>query len=218
MTSPVDLALMVTPLAAYLYLVALWHAGRRPRVVSGAADVAALGGGLSGLLVFGPVGDWLVHLFFRRPGPIHRLFFVLIGIQVVMRLARRAASRLVIYHIDAGVLDTALEEALMPGQFGRTLCGYEDGTAGLGIRVDYSPRWRTAVVEAFGQGAHALSSTLLPRLRRQLREVASAPSEVPLLLFGLSALTMLVPLVGLLLAEPRSRAALRGLIQHLQGG
>src|SRR5438105_4809609 len=73
MTSPVQLALMVTPLAVYLYLLAVWQAGRHPRVVSGRLDVWLLALGLGGLALLGPLGQWLLGLLSKNPGSLHRL-------------------------------------------------------------------------------------------------------------------------------------------------
>src|ERR1700757_2301446 len=101
MTSPVQLALMVTPLAMYLYLLAVWQAGRHPRVVTGSRDVWLLAAGLGGLGLFGPLGQWLAGLISNNPRLLHRLLLALVGMLIVGRLARRSERRLVIYHVDA---------------------------------------------------------------------------------------------------------------------
>ena len=116
MTSPVQLALMVTPLAAYFYLLALWQAGRHPRVVAGAVDLWLLALGLGGLVVFGPLGQFVARTLFGRAGPLDWLFLVLVGFLVVARLARRSSRRLVIYHVDAEALDAALRDVLGAGR------------------------------------------------------------------------------------------------------
>jgi hypothetical protein len=218
MTNPVQLALMVTPLAVYLYLLAVWQAGRRPRVVTGSRDVWLLAMGLSGLVLFGPVGDWLAGLLSNSPRALHRLLLALVATLIVSRLARRSQRRLVIYHVDAANLHAALSAALGPERFTRTLGGYEDRAGAHGVRVEHSPRWQWAVVDAFGAEADRLVAALGPELRDRFRSVPSTPSEVSLLLFGLSALTMLIPLAVHLLAQPRTRAALRVLLERLHGG
>ncbi len=217
MTNPVVLALWVTPLAVYLYLVAVWHAGRHPRVVEGAVDLWLLALGLGGLLLFGPFGQLLARMLFRRPGPLHWVLLTLVGVLVVGRLARGSARRLVIYHVEGVALDAALSDALGSDRFVRTLSGYEDRAGGRGVRVDHSPRWQSAVVEGYGYDAGALIAALGPRLRERLNLVPAVTTEVALVFFGLSALTMLAPLAGHLLAQPRTRAALRVLLERLQG-
>jgi len=218
MTSPVQLALMVTPLAAYLYLLAIWQAGRHPRVVAGPVDLWLLALGLGGLVLIGPLGRIVAQTLFGRAGLLQWLLLTLVAILLVSRLARRSWRRLVIYHVDGETLDTALRDALGPDEFIRTLSGYEDRTHACGIRVHHSPRWQAAVVEGFGHDPDALIRALRPRLKERLRQAAAGPTGVSLLFFGLSALTMLVPLAGHLLTQPRTRAALRVLLERLHGG
>jgi hypothetical protein len=218
MTNPVQLALMVTPLAAYLYLLGVWQAGRHPRVVTGSRDVWLLALGLSGLVLFGPLGDWLGGLLSSSPRLLHRVLLALVSTLVVSRLAHRSVARLVIYHVGEATLHAALTEALGPERFARTLAGYEDRESARGVHVEHSARWQWAVVDGFGVGSDRLIADLGPRLRARFRSEPSAPSEVSLLFFGLSALTMLIPLAGHLLTEPRTRAALRVLLQRLHGG
>src|SRR5207248_2890579 len=118
----------------------------------------------------------------------------LAALLVVSWLARRSSRRLVIYHVDADDLESALRDVLGPETFHRTLDGYEDRAQSRGVRVDLSPRWQSAVVEGFGRDRDALIRDLAPRLRDRLRALPARASEVSLVLFGLSALTMLVPL------------------------
>src|ERR1700733_2690036 len=96
MTSPAQLALMVTPLAAYLYLLAIWQAGRHPRVVAGSVDLWLLALGLGGVVLLGPFGRLLARTLFGHAGPLQWLMLTLFGILVVGRLARGALRRLVI--------------------------------------------------------------------------------------------------------------------------
>jgi hypothetical protein len=75
---PLRLSIALVPVAAYLLLLAVVNARRRPFVTSGSCDLTALGVALSGLLLVGPIellrpegatrefGDyiWLVLLLF----------------------------------------------------------------------------------------------------------------------------------------------------------
>src|SRR5437016_1562493 len=114
MTSPVQLVLMVAPLAGYLYLLAVWQAGRHPRVISGTTDVALLALGVGGLVLYGPFGQLLARRLFGHPGPVPWLILTLAALLVVSWLTRGASRRLVIYHVDATALERALGEALGP--------------------------------------------------------------------------------------------------------
>jgi hypothetical protein len=218
MTSPAQLALMVTPLAGYLYLLAIWQAGRHPRVVAGSVDLWLLALGLGGVVLLGPFGRLLARTLFGQAGPLQWLLLTLVGLLVVGCLARRSLRRLVVYHVDSETLDMALRDILGPDRYTRTLSGYEDRTDACGIRVHHSPRWQAAVVEGFGQDPDSLIATLRSRLNERLRLAPPGTSNVSLLFFGLSALTMLIPLAGPLLTQPRTRAVLRVLLERLQGG
>jgi cytochrome b561 len=48
--------------------------------------------------------------------------------------------------------------------------------------------------------------------------VPARSTDVAVFFFGLSALTMLVPLTGYLLTQPRARATFRFLLERLHGG
>jgi hypothetical protein len=218
MSSPVQLLLTVTPLAGYFYLLAIWQAGRHPRVIAGAVDATLLAVGVGGLILFGPFGQVVAEALFDRPGPLHWLLLTLTAALLVASLSRRSSRRLVVYHVAPETLESALRALLGPDGFVRTLDGYEDRARGRGLRVELSPRWQSAVVEARGRDPDALIASLVPRLRDRLRESPVPAAEVSMVFFGLSALTMLVPLTGYLLAQPHARAALRVLLEHLRGG
>jgi hypothetical protein len=219
MTTPLQLVLMVAPLAGYLYLLAVWHSGRHPRVVSGSVDAGLLALALGGLVVVGPFGRLLAGMLAGWPRPVQALGLIVVAALLVRWLAHDARRRLVVYHVDPDVLDAPLREALGP-DLKPTSYGYASAEPAWAIHVKSSSRWQTVVIEAFGSGrdAESLIASLAPRLRERLRTLPARASGVSLVLFGLSALTMFIPVAGYLLASPRTRAALRGLLQHLQGG
>jgi hypothetical protein len=218
MTSPLQLVLTVVPLAAYLYLLAIWQAGRHPRVVKGVVDVSLLALGVGGLVVFGPFGQSLVRMIFGRPSLIHWLNLAFAATLIASCLARRSSRRLVVYHVDADALEAALGAVLEPEQFEKTPGGYVDRTHSRGIRVGLWPRWQSAEIETYGRDADALLHDLEPKLRERLGAIPSGSPDVAILFFGLSALTMLVPMTGYLLSQPPARAVLRVLFERLQGG
>src|SRR5882757_922117 len=51
MSSPWQYALTVGPLGFYLWVLAVWQSGRRPRVVRGLVDFALLAAGLGGVVL-----------------------------------------------------------------------------------------------------------------------------------------------------------------------
>jgi hypothetical protein len=100
----------VGPLAIYLLLIGAINLARRPLLVSGTRDAAALGLALSGLLLVGPV-----DLFFPNAITMHVILLVrllLLGFYVmclvlVLLLLR---PRLVIYNISVDQLRPVLAE------------------------------------------------------------------------------------------------------------
>ncbi len=147
-------------------------------------------------------------------------FWLLGTLLVVTTLAWRGTRRLVIYHVDAAALGLALSAALGPEGLDLvpTLTGYQQRAGTCEVQVEFSKRWSTAVILARGNNADHLIRQLTPELRRGLAGCASPPTGVSLIFFGLSALTMLIPLAVHLVGQPHARAALRALMERLQGG
>jgi hypothetical protein len=220
MSSPWLYALTVGPLGLYLWTLALWHSFRYPRVVSGLADYVLLSIGIGGVLAFGPFGQTVTRALFGHHPDLLDWMAVVSGLGLVASLgARRSLFRAVVYHVDAATLMGALDEVLhgVDGRFQRTLNGFEDRESGRGIVVDATGWLRSAVVEAYGRGAETLIQDVRPRLRERLRRVAVGPSRVAPVLYGLSLVVMTAPLVGMFLAQPRAREALRVLLERLRG-
>jgi predicted LPLAT superfamily acyltransferase len=186
--------------------------------VAGASDVTLLAMGVGGLVLFGPFGQILVRILFGRPDLAHWLILTLASFLVISRVSRRASRRLVIYRVEADALESALRDVLEPAGFLRTLDGYEDRTRARGFRVELSSRWQWAVIEATGRDPDSLIREFEPSLRERLRAVPARSTDVAVFFFGLSALTLLIPLTGFLLTQPRARAAFRALLERLQGG
>lgn len=221
MNSTVQLALMLSPMAFYLYVVAVWQSGRHPRVVAGPVDFGLLLFGLSGLLICGPIG-WLMvsrAAAFGTPSVWAWLVllcsFGLLAVPWIPRSFRRA----VIYNIDPEQLDQGLREALeaLPNSFERTLTGYEDRQNHRGVRVEASARFRTATLEAYGGDAELLIRQLQAELRTRLLSPVGRPSAIAWILLGL-CLALIAPVLAALLSRPQTRAALRAFFDRLHGG
>ena len=219
MSNPWLYALTVAPLSFYLWVLALWHSGRHPRVVSGPADFALLAAGVGGVLVFGPAGQLAARVVFSRPDPLDWLALLSFYGLLACLLARRAIRRLVVYHVDPAILKSALHEALRPvaGSFQPTLTGFEDRHRGRGLTLELTPWLRSAVVETHGHDAEGLLRAIRPALRRGLRQVDAGASPVALVLYGLAIFVISSPLVGLFVTQPRTRAAFRALLERLTG-
>ena len=219
MSSPWLYALTVSPLGFYLWMLAIWHSERHPRVVDGSVDFALLATGLGGLLVFGPAGQLAGRVLFGGNGPLERLAVLALYGLVAWLSARRSFRRLVVYQVEPSVLSSALDDVLrgLDGTFQPTLTGFEDRKGGRRLSLEFTPRLRSAVVEAFGPDAETLIRALQPLLRQRLRQVEAGRSRLAPALYGLSMFVMSAPMIGLLLTQPTAWAALRALLERLTG-
>ena len=210
--------LMFGPIAAYLANLGIRQAGRRPKVVSGPVDSAFLGFALGALLAFGPVGRALTAGL--RANLVLPVLLCALGL-FLMLLSTRSRRRLTIYNADPNLVDRVLRQAIdaLPGQYARTLRGFEDRDGARGLTVEASAKYRTAEIEAFGAGAEALISAIEPPLRRALASEAW-PKNLSLARFWLSlaSLTVTAPLAVSLLSGPHVRVMLRALLERIRGG
>ena len=219
MTPAMQVALTATPLAAYFYTLGVLHGGRRPKLISGPADFALLAGGLGGLVAFGPFGRAVLGRVVGDPAG-WLAWSAWVGLVVMWSavLAWSASLRLTVYHVSPEDLGRAVGDALnrVGGQFAPTLSGFEDAGRGDGVRVK-PIRWlRSGSVEAYGRSPEILICELRPRLREALARLPQRASGVSHAMFGLACVTMLVPVSGFLLANPRAKDAVRALLQSLR--
>jgi hypothetical protein len=212
-------ALASAMFALYLFILATWHGGSRPRMVSGFRDIAMLTFGIGGLLLFGPFGQSLARLLFGKPGTLAWVTLAAGMSLIVVLLSRRAWHRLVIYHVAPASLEKALREVLdqMPGRFVTTLHGYEDTKRERGLWVEVSPKMKTATIEAYGHDPARLIQELEPELKKQLAQVPTPSTRIAWLLLGACAVFLLVPSAAWLLHEPHTRDAFRALFERLSG-
>jgi hypothetical protein len=219
MTPAMQIALTATPLAVYFYALGVFHSGRRPRMVAGPVDVGLLAFGLGGLIAFGPFGRAVLG---RLVGADVGTFAWAIWVGVValwaLVLAGSASLRVTVYHIDSWELERAVHESLgqLEGQFSPTLHGFEDTKRGVGIHLKPIRFLRTVGVEAYGREPDLLIRELRPILRASLSGFPQKASGVSHALFGMACLTMLFPVAGFLIANPRAKDALKTLMHSLR--
>ena len=138
MASPWQYFLTVGPLGVYLWVLAVWQSGPRPRVVRGLVDFGLLAFGVGGLLAFGPFGGLVASMFHFRPALADRTIVVaMLGLWGCY-FARKALNRVVVYDISPEDLTRAIEDVLNRGgsRFMPTLDGYEDRGSVRGVRVE----------------------------------------------------------------------------------
>ena len=221
MNTAVQLALALGPLAVYLYVVAIWQSGHRPRIISGPIDFVLLMIGLSGLLVFGPIGHILVNRAAPFSSPSVWAWLALacsIGL-IALPWLPRSYRRLTVYNVDAAALDAALRAVLgeLPGQFEPTVRGFEDRSNHRGLTVETTAWFRAAVVEAYGSEPETLIRLVGRGLPKHLRAPSARPSVVAWALLGL-CLAIVAPVLTVFLTRPQAREVFRVLIRRLHGG
>jgi hypothetical protein len=108
---PLRLAVAVVPLSAYLMLLALVNARRRPFLTSGGSDAAALGVALSGLVFVGPLELFRPEAATREFGNYIWLFLVLFYWLWLLLAVLIVRPRLVIYNVSVEELRPLLADA-----------------------------------------------------------------------------------------------------------
>ena len=187
---PLHFAIAVGPLHVYLLLLAAVNLLRRPVVVSGSRDVAALGLAVSGLVVAGPMELFVPQAAFSAMGAF--VWALLLGLYalcltLIVLLMR---PRLVIYNassdqfrpILAGVVAELDKEARWAG----------DSLAlpqlGVQLHLDVQPLLRTVQLVASGpRQSYTGWRRLESALRRAVRSSRHAPNPAgfAFLLLGL---------------------------------
>jgi len=196
------LAVALTPLAAYLVALGVIHLRTRPSVTSGGRDVVALGLGISGMVVAGPMELFLPQSAARQFGPyVWLLLFALYLLSVIL-LALLARPRLVIYNVDAKECEEALREVF--GRLDRraTWAGKSVASPRLAIHCVWEAvgALRQAQVVSVGGQQNAFGwAVLLAALRARLDRGASAVATqaIPYLLLGLTMMVIIITRLSL---------------------
>jgi hypothetical protein len=212
--------LIFAPLAAYFYALGLLNTGRRPKLVDGRTDFLLLASGLSGLIVFGPLGLSWVQPRIGQVDPLQVLRLLILYAIVALLWSSRYARRVVVYNVDPDRVRAALESRAEGTDFRESFRGLEDATNRRGIAVEPSPRTHSATVDFAGNWDEAAIQEWKEGLKVALEAMPQArpKSWFPYLLFAASCATMVSPLAALLITQPRARAAFWMLFRQIQGG
>ncbi|MEM8946720.1 MAG: hypothetical protein AAGD11_16220 [Planctomycetota bacterium] len=107
---PLRLTIALVPLASYSLLIGLLNARRRPFVTTGAADLAALGTALSGLILVGPIELFRPEAASAEYGRFVWIFMLVFYWLCVLLTVLLAKPRLVVYNISIDELRPVLAE------------------------------------------------------------------------------------------------------------
>lgn len=212
--------LIFAPLAAYFYALGLLNTGRRPKLVDGRSDFLLLASGLSGLIVFGPLGLSWVQPRFGQVDPLQVLRLLVLYAIVALLWSSRYNRRVVVYNVDSERVRSALESRAEGTGFRESFRGLEDPENRRGIAVEPSPRTHSATIDFAGDWEEGDIQEWKEGLKVALEAMLPArpKSWFPYFLFTASCATMMFPLVALLITQPRARAAFWMLFRQFQGG
>jgi hypothetical protein len=222
MNGPPNLIAMVGPLGLYFALLATWHLGRRPRVVTGRLDLILLWGALSGLLVFGPIGAVGTSVFANSSQSLLGVTMMALGMAVVASFVvahwRRAKDRLVVYHADPQFVHASLQAVLhaTAEHLGPHRAKFGQPGQGWSFVAEVHPWLGTAVIDAIGNYPRATGKRLKTFMEKELHPRVARSSRLGWVFFGLSALLLLAPWTAPYWTEPDVRAAFRALFQRLR--
>jgi hypothetical protein len=202
------MAIALVPLAAYLAVVGAINLRRRPFLTSGACDLAALGGALTGLAIVGPIELFIPEAAAIRFGN-YVWFFLLVFYWLCLSLiALLARPRIVVYNVTVEELRPVLAEVVGPLDADARWAGDALTLPSMGVQLHYDIFSMMRCVSLVASGARQN----LPNWRRLETQLAAALTKLPVrrnrrgaalvalaVLFAISALTHL-------LAHPRAVA------------
>ncbi len=183
------------PLAVYLLVIGSVNAARRPRVTTGARDLAALGLGILGLIVVGPMALFFPEDAAAELGGVWLVWLLLValyglGVLLVLLLMR---PRLIIYNTSPDQLRPVL---------GRVVEALDDEaiwaadslilpTLGIQFHLEpFGPMRSAQLVSSGPRQSHAGWRRLEQALAAELRETRSARNPFAFVLIS-SGLVML---------------------------
>lgn len=191
MVDPLHLAIALWPLAAYLVVLGGLQLGRRPRVVGGAQDAAALALALAGMVVAGPL-----ELFFPEEatalygGWVWTLLLTVYGLLVLLGILLMR-PRVVVYNATLEQLRPVVVETV--GRLDSEARWAGDAVVlpqrNVHMHLEVSPLARVVQLVATGPQQDLAGWRALERqLRLDLRKMRSrrSPLGLALLLAGLA--------------------------------
>ncbi len=110
LTDPFTMCLALGPVAIYLLLLGAINLSRRPFLVSGTRDLAALGLAAAGLVMVGPMDLFFPEVISIYLGPYGWIVLVALYAMFLVLVLLAMRPRLVIYNVSVGELRPILAE------------------------------------------------------------------------------------------------------------
>jgi hypothetical protein len=190
---PFRLCLTLGPVAIYVLLVGLINLGRRPLVVSGTRDAAALGLAVSGLVIAGPVELLLPDSALLRFGSFVWVLLISLYALCLVLVLLLLRPRLVIYNISSDELRPILAELAGKLDPEARWAGESLVLPNLGVQlhVDGFSAMRNVSLVASGAGQSHQGWRQLERAVRAALSAVEVPRNVAVAISFISAGTLL---------------------------
>lgn len=205
---PFRACLAFGPLAIYVLLLGLINLSRRPLLVSGTRDAAALGLALAGFVLIGPFELFLPDASAARIGPfVWALLAAFYGLCLVLVLLQ-LRPRLVIYNMSTDELRPVLADLVAELDPDARWAGDNLTLPGLSVQlhVDSIPWMRNISLVASGWHQNYLGWRRLElALAAALREVRSVRRWQGLV-FLIPAINILLMLIAVVVIDPQALA------------
>ena len=187
---PLHVCIALGPLAMYLLLLGVINLSRRPFLTTGGRDIAALGVGISGLVVAGPMELFLPESAADRFGPYAWLLMLGLYALSIVLLVLLMRPRIVIYNTTLEQLRPALADVVVRLDDDSRWAAESLVMPQLGVHLhlESSNMWNNVQLIASGSHqSHAGWRKLERELAAELRTIPGSPSPygVSLLAFGL---------------------------------
>ena len=187
------ITLALGPLAVYLSLLGMINLSRRPFLTTGPRDLYALGVGLSGFAIVGPLDLFMPEPAALRLGPSVWLFLLVFYSLCLTTVVLIVRPRLIIYNLAPDQLRPLLADMISRLEWEHHWAGESLALPGLGVQlqVDRFAAMRNAAIVATSarqsyHGWRILEFELGEQLRRT--EVEPNPVGAAMVLVGLLAL------------------------------
>jgi hypothetical protein len=109
---PFRLCLALGPVAVYVLLIGALNLARRPLLVGGNRDAAALGLALSGMAIVGPLELFFPHMAAARFGPVVWILLVVFYALCLVLVLLLLRPRLVVYNISVDQIRPILADVV----------------------------------------------------------------------------------------------------------
>jgi hypothetical protein len=214
---PLHFCIAVAPLAVYALMLAILNLSGRPFVTTGARDIAALGIGVSGLVVAGPMELFFPEGAAARFGPwVWLLLIVFYGLCISLTVLLMR-PRLVVYNITIEQLRPMLTDVAMKADPSSRWTGDALIIPKLGVHVQVESLgvFRNVQLTSCGTRQNFDGwASLEKSLKAEIQDVKVGPNVLGIFLVGVSAVLTLVSGAWMVLDKTAVAQALSDMLRQ----